>query len=77
MAIRKINGAKAKHIALLFARLYVIELAVAAAIVVPLSYVLFSMIAESGYREHFNYGYVVRSRCSSMDSSLWIGLCRF
>ena len=58
MAIRKINGAKAKHIALLFARLYVIELAVAAAIVVPLSYVLFSMIAESGYREHFNYGFV-------------------
>lgn len=58
MAIRKINGAKAKDIAMLFARLYVIELAVAAAIVVPLSYILFSMIAESVYREHFNYGIV-------------------
>lgn len=57
MAIRKINGAKVKDIAIRFARLYVVEIAIAAVIVIPLTYILFSMIAENGYRETFNYGF--------------------
>ena len=41
MAIRKINGAKAHHIALWFGRLYILLLGVSAAITFPGTYILF------------------------------------
>jgi hypothetical protein len=41
MAIRKINGAKAHHIALWFGKLYILLLGVSAAITFPLTYILF------------------------------------
>ena len=41
MAIRKINGAKAHHIALWFGRLYILLLGVSAAITFPVTYILF------------------------------------
>lgn len=44
MAIRKINGAKAHHIALWFGKLYVILLGVSAAITFPGTYILFLYI---------------------------------
>ena len=44
MVIRKINGAKAHHIALWFGKLYVILLGVSAAITFPLTYILFLYI---------------------------------
>lgn len=44
MVIRKINGAKAHHIALWFGRLYILLLGVSAAITFPLTYILFLCI---------------------------------
>lgn len=58
MAIRKINGGKARHIALRFARLYIIIIGVAAAIAFPLTYILFDLIASVGYRETFHFGFL-------------------
>ena len=46
MIIRKINGAKAHHIALWFGRLYLILLGVSAAITFPLSYIIFLRVNE-------------------------------
>lgn len=57
MAIRKINGAHSWHIALCFARLYAVLLAVSAAIAFPTSYLVFQKVAESGYRHMFASGF--------------------
>ena len=57
MAIRKINGAKARHIALLFARLYVRLLVIAAAIAFPLAYLLIDGIVTSNFLITFNHGF--------------------
>ncbi len=46
VAIRKINGAKAKDIALMFARLYVVLTALAVAVVLPLTFILKKVAAE-------------------------------
>ncbi|MCQ2204274.1 MAG: FtsX-like permease family protein [Bacteroidales bacterium] len=56
MAIRKINGAKARHIAMLFARLYVRLLAIAAAIAFPLAYILIDEIVTNNFMTTFNHG---------------------
>lgn len=58
MAIRKINGAKARDIALLFSRLYIIIIGIAAAIAFPLTYILFMWLSENGYRETFHFGFL-------------------
>ncbi len=57
MAIRKINGAKARHIALLFARLYVRLLVIAAAIAFPLVYLLIDGIVTNSFLTTFNHGF--------------------
>ncbi len=57
MAIRKINGAKPRHIIARFCRLYVILLVFAALIVFPLTYILFDYIAQVGYRNAFHYDF--------------------
>ena len=58
MAIRKINGAKARHIAARFARLYIVLLLITATIAFTLTFILFDSIGESGFRETFNYGFL-------------------
>ncbi len=57
MAIRKINGAKARHIAARFARLYIMLLLITATIAFTLSYILFSHLKEE-YREAFDFGFL-------------------
>ena len=57
MAIRKINGAKTWQIALRFCRLYAVLMVITAAIVFPLTVVLFDWVADS-YRTVFNYGFL-------------------
>ena len=57
MAIRKINGAKARHIAARFARLYIVLLLVTATIAFSLTFILFSTIGEDGFRVVFNFGF--------------------
>ena len=57
MAIRKINGAKARHIAMRFIRLYPMLMAIAAVIVFPLTYYLIEKYLRF-YRETFNLGFV-------------------
>ncbi|MDO4496607.1 MAG: ABC transporter permease [Bacteroidales bacterium] len=57
MAIRKINGAKAHHIAFRFVRLYIILLVVTAAIAFPLTYLFFNIFVNE-YGEKFNYGFL-------------------
>ncbi len=49
MAIRKINGAKPRDIALLFARLYVVLIALAMAVVIPLALVLRGAFVKYNY----------------------------
>ena len=57
MAIRKINGAKAYHIALRFCRLYGILLAVAMALAFPILYILIDWFkGQSTFRVFFDYG---------------------
>ena len=56
MAIRKINGAKARHIAASFARLYIVLLLITATIAFTLTFILFNSIGEFGFRETFDYG---------------------
>lgn len=56
MAIRKINGAKARHIIARFSRLYLILMTITAAIAFPLTYIFFHWFGNMGYREHFDYG---------------------
>ena len=58
MAIRKINGAKARHIAMLFARLYIRLLIIAAAIAFPLAYLLIDGIVTNNFMITFNHGFV-------------------
>ncbi len=57
MAIRKINGAKARHIAMLFARLYIRLLIIAAAIAFPLAYLLIDGIVTNNFLTTFNHGF--------------------
>ena len=57
MAIRKINGAKSRHIAANFARLYVVLILVTATIAFALTSILFSTIGEEGFRVVFNHGF--------------------
>ena len=57
MAIRKINGAKSRHIATLFARLYIRLLVIAAAIAFPLAYLLIDGIVTSNFLTTFNHGF--------------------
>jgi len=57
MAIRKINGAKARHIAMLFARLYIRLLVIAAAIAFPLAYLLIDVIVTNSFLTTFNHGF--------------------
>ena len=58
MAIRKINGAKARHIAASFARLYIILLLITATIAFTLTFILFNTIAEEGVRKIFDFGFL-------------------
>ena len=57
MAIRKINGAKARHIAMLFARLYIRLLVIAVAIAFPLAYLLIDGIVTYSFLTTFNHGF--------------------
>ena len=57
MAIRKINGAKARHIAARFARLYIVLLLITAAVAFTLTFILFNTIGEDGFRVVFNFGF--------------------
>ena len=57
MAIRKINGAKARHIAASFARLYIVLLLITATIAFTLTFILFNS-GESGIREVFDFGFL-------------------
>ena len=57
MAIRKINGAKARHITMLFARLYIRLLVIAAAIAFPLAYLLIDGIVTDNFLITFNHGF--------------------
>ena len=56
MAIRKINGAKARHIAASFARLYIVLLLITATIAFSLTFILFNTGEEAGIREVFDCG---------------------
>ena len=58
MAIRKINGAKARHIALRFARFYIILLVITASIAFALTYILFYYVGEVAAREKFDTGFL-------------------
>lgn len=58
MAIRKINGAKARHIAASFARLYIVLLLITATIAFTLTFILFNTGEEAGIRELFDYGFL-------------------
>ncbi len=62
MAIRKINGAGVRSIALIFCRLYIILLVVTAAIVFPVGYFVLGMIRQS-FTVFFDY-----------DPIFWIGV---
>ena len=61
MAIRKINGAKARHIAASFARLYIVLLLITATIAFSLTFILFNSGEETGIREIFDYGFLFYS----------------
>ena len=57
MAIRKINGAKARHIALRICRQYGIILAVAMAVAFPILYILIDYVeSQTTARVYLNYG---------------------
>ncbi len=58
MAIRKINGAKARHIAASFARLYIVLLLITATIAFSLTFILFNTGEETGIREIFDFGFL-------------------
>ena len=58
MAIRKINGAKARHIAASFARLYIVLLLITATIAFSLTFILFNTGEEAGIREVFDFGFL-------------------
>ena len=58
MAIRKINGAKARHIAASFARLYIVLLLITATIAFTLTFILFNTGEEAGIREVFDCGFL-------------------
>ena len=57
MVIRKINGAKVRHIAFLFARMYMVLLVGTAAIAFPLLHVIIKMLGEK-YPLHVNTGWL-------------------
>ena len=61
MAIRKINGAKARHIAASFARLYIVLLLITATIAFTLTFILFNTGEEAGIREVFDCGFLFYS----------------
>ena len=56
MAIRKINGAKARHIAMLFAQQYIRLLVIASAIAFPLAFFLIHVILVNSFLTTFNHG---------------------
>lgn len=58
MAIRKINGAKARHIAASFARLYILLLLITATVAFTLTFILFNTGEEAGIREVFDFGFL-------------------
>lgn len=58
MAIRKINGAKPKDIAMLFIRLYLVEMTIATLIAVPFAYYLIHMFTANNFRIAFNHGFL-------------------
>ena len=57
MVIRKINGAKVRHIAFLFARMYMVLLVGTAAIAFPLLHVIIKMLSEK-YPLHVDTGWL-------------------